>query len=108
VQFLDRSVHGTSKFIFDLDLKFPTKPLGYIGRPEDKLYSKHYKPIVKDKRSFNETYELRTSMFGDTWVDEKRDKIIDEYKLQANPFRTPMSNSLIATMRTDRRHYHKF
>ena len=37
-------------------------------------------------------------MFNDTWVDIKRDHIIDEYKLQANPFRTPVSNALISTM----------
>ena len=62
---------------------------------------------MRRKRSYNETYELRTSLFQETEVDQKRNRIIDQYKLQANPFRTPASNSLISTMRRDRRHYHQ-
>ena len=46
-------------------------------------------------------------MFGDTWVDTKRSNILDQYKMQANPFRTPMSNTIIASMKKDRHYYHK-
>lgn len=81
--------------------------MGYFQNPQDSLLSEHYKPIVAEKRSLNETYELRTSLYGDTWVDEKKDRIMDEYRLQANPFRTPQSNAIIATMRRENARRHK-
>ena len=81
--------------------------MGYFQNPQDSLLSEHYKPIVAERRSLNETYELRTSLYGDTWVDEKKDRIMDEYRLQANPFRTPQSNAIIATMRRENARRHK-
>lgn len=31
-------------------------------------------------------------MFGKTWVDQKRDRIMNKYEIQTNPFKTPKSN----------------
>lgn len=53
-------------------LNFTCRDNGFFVAPRDRLYSKHYIPIVKEKRKYNEDYLLRTSMFGKTWVDEKR------------------------------------
>ena len=79
-------------------MKFPRSESGEFKKPKQSLYSKHYRPIVKEKMKFNEDWELRTSMFEKTWVDHKRDRIMNHYQLQTNPFKTPRSNSLIATM----------
>lgn len=72
VQFLDKTLEGGS-------LQFTAKDWGLFTKPKDELYSKHYIPIVTEKRKYNEDYELRTSLFGKTWVDFKRDKIMNEY-----------------------------
>lgn len=50
-------------------MNFTARDNGFFQKPKDLLYSKHYIPIVTEKRKFNEDYELRTSMFGKTWVD---------------------------------------
>ena len=42
---------------------------------------------------------MRPSLFGDIWLDSKKDRIMDMYKLQANPFSTKRSNDLIARMK---------
>ena len=65
LQFLDKTLAGGT-------LHFPTQKIGYFPKPRDELYTKHYRPIAVEKREYNEDYELRTSLFGKTWVDEKR------------------------------------
>ena len=84
----------------------PAKVLGYFNPPGEQLLTTHYQPILKEKQAYNEDYELRTSLFDMTWVDHKRESVMDQYRMQANPFRTPRSNALISTMRPDRRHRH--
>ena len=85
-------------------LHFPTKNIGFFPKPEDDLYPKYYHPKVIEKRAFNETYELRTSLFGKTWVDDKRDRVMDKYEIQTNPFHTDRSNALLSTMHPARKH----
>lgn len=97
VQFAEKTLEGGT-------FNFPSQEKGYFTKLRDSLYSKHFIPIVVEKRKLNEDFELRTSLFGKTWVDHKRDKIMDEYNLQANPFSTPKSNQLICLMRPARKH----
>lgn len=82
----------------------PIKDTGLFPKPQEVLYSKHFVPLVKEKRKYNEDYELRTSMFEKTWVDHKRERIMDKYEIQTNPFSTQRSNQLISTMRPARKH----
>jgi hypothetical protein len=56
---------------------------------------------VRDKRKYNEDYELRASLFGETWLDLKEKRVMNHYKIGANPFRTPASNTFITTMRKE-------
>ena len=43
-------------------------------------------------------------MFGKIDLDNKRDRIMDKYLLQTNPFSTQRSNTLLSTMRPARKH----
>ena len=85
-------------FIISKGLKFPRSESGKFKQPADNLYSRHYRPIVKEKVKYNEDWELRASLFGKVEMDYKKDRIIDKYVLQTNTFKTPRSNALISTM----------
>jgi hypothetical protein len=80
------------------------KKNGYFSQPKDELLSKNYRPKVVSKREYNEDYLHSTSKFGKTWVDLKKDKIMKQYNLQANPFSTQHSNQLMCLMRPMRKH----
>jgi hypothetical protein len=83
-------------FYFILGLKLPRSESGQFKKPSNTLYSKHYQPIVQQKTKLNEDWELSPSKFGKIHLDFKRDRIMNNYQIQANPFRTPKSNSLIS------------
>jgi hypothetical protein len=44
-------------------------------------------------------------MFGKTWVDRKKDNILEKYQVQNNPFKTPRSNELISKMSKTRQFF---
>lgn len=49
IQFLDKTLQGGG-------LDFTSQDNGYFVKPTDELYSKHYVPIVTEKRKYNEDF----------------------------------------------------